>query len=97
MSLTDLDVKKISHLARLNFPENQLDKIAKELSNILQLIEHMNQEETNDIEPLSHPLETTQPLRSDVISEGNQRDHFLKNAPEAIMGLFIVPQVIENE
>ncbi len=97
MKLTHQDIKKISHLARLTFPDNQMDKIAGELNNILHLIEHLNQEDTDTIEPLAHPLEATQPLRPDLVSEHNERDLFLKNAPETDMGLYIVPQVIESE
>jgi aspartyl-tRNA(Asn)/glutamyl-tRNA(Gln) amidotransferase subunit C len=48
---------------------------------------------------LAHPIEQimaiAQPLREDVVTEHDQRDAYLKNAPAEHDGLFLVPKVIE--
>jgi aspartyl-tRNA(Asn)/glutamyl-tRNA(Gln) amidotransferase subunit C len=54
---------------------------------------------TDGIEPLAHPIEQimtiAQPLRDDVVTEQDQRDAYMKNAPAEHDGLFLVPKVIE--
>ena len=51
--------------------------------------------DTTGIEPLAHPLETTQRLRADVVTERNQRDAYQAIAPAVEEGLYLVPRVIE--
>jgi aspartyl-tRNA(Asn)/glutamyl-tRNA(Gln) amidotransferase subunit C len=50
---------------------------------------------TDGVEPLSNPLEMTQRLREDIVTEENRRDAFLANAPQTEAGLFLVPKVID--
>jgi len=50
---------------------------------------------TDGVEPLSNPLEMTQRLRDDEVTEENRRDAFLANAPQTEAGLFLVPKVID--
>jgi aspartyl-tRNA(Asn)/glutamyl-tRNA(Gln) amidotransferase subunit C len=59
------------------------------------LVEQMSQVDTSDIEPMAHPLDQSQRLRTDVVLESNQRDALQKNAPAIEDGLFLVPRVID--
>ena len=95
MSLVRDDVVRIAHLARLAVEEADIPRYARELSNILSLVEQMNQVDTTQVEPMAHPQETSQRLRADVVSECDQRELFQANAPEIEAGLYLVPQVIE--
>ena len=95
MSLTTDDVKKIAHLARLTMSEADLKKYTSQLSNILHFVEQMNQADTSHIEAIAHALDITQRLRSDEVTEKNQRDAFQKIAPKVEAGLYLVPVVIE--
>lgn len=96
MSLTPEIIKKVAHLARLNVQEQQIAPLKKDLDNILVLVGKMDKVEISGVESMAHPLDTVQPLREDVVTETSQREFFLKNAPQSYMGLFLVPQVIEN-
>ena len=96
MSLTPDDIKKIAHLARLNLSESEIALYGPQLSNILQFIEHMNQVDTSKVEPLSHPLDISQRLRPDAITESDLRDKFQRIAPQVSSGLYLVPKVIEE-
>lgn len=96
MSLTPEQVKKIAHLARLNLSESDIEIYTPQLSNILQFIEHMNQTDTNNTEPLAHPLDLTQRLRADKVSESDLRDKYQKIAPQTAAGLYLVPKVIDE-
>jgi aspartyl-tRNA(Asn)/glutamyl-tRNA(Gln) amidotransferase subunit C len=96
MSLTPEAVQKIAHLARLNLSEAELALYGPQLSRILEFIEHMNQTDTSQVEPLAHPLDLSQRLRSDQVSETDLRTKFLQIAPQTEAGLYLVPKVIEE-
>ncbi len=95
MALERSDVEKIAHLARLGLDEAEIPRTTETLNNILGLIDQMQAVDTNGIEPLAHPLEATQRLRADVVSETNQRDAYQAIAPAVENGLYLVPKVIE--
>ncbi|RRW55463.1 Asp-tRNA(Asn)/Glu-tRNA(Gln) amidotransferase subunit GatC, partial [Stutzerimonas stutzeri] len=69
MALERTEVEKIAHLARLGLSEADLPRTTETLNNILGLIDRMQAVDTTGIEPLAHPLETTQRLRADVVTE----------------------------
>jgi aspartyl-tRNA(Asn)/glutamyl-tRNA(Gln) amidotransferase subunit C len=96
MSLTPDEVKKIAHLARLNLTENDIAVYTPQLSGILNFIEHMNQVDTSKVEPLAHPLDISQRLRPDQVSEPDLRDKYQQIAPQVEAGLYLVPKVIEE-
>ncbi len=95
MTLKTEDVKNIAHLARLAISDDDVDQYAADLSNILDLVEQMNQVDTEGVQPMAHPLDAKQRLREDAISEQDQRDKFQAIAPDVENGLYRVPKVIE--
>ncbi len=95
MSLDRSDVERIAHLARLAIDENDIPEYTTNLSSILNLVDEMQQIDTQGIEPLAHPLDSVQRLRADEITELNQRDKLQAVAPQVEEGLFLVPKVIE--
>ncbi|MEE9345060.1 MAG: Asp-tRNA(Asn)/Glu-tRNA(Gln) amidotransferase subunit GatC, partial [Methylococcales bacterium] len=88
-------VIKIAHLARLSISEEETASYAKDLSSILELVEKMNTANVDGVTPMAHPLNMTQRLRIDEVTETDQRDALLANAPAAESNLFLVPKVIE--
>lgn len=95
MALERSEVEKIAHLARLGLAEADLPRTTETLNNILGLIDRMQAVDTSGVEPLAHPLETTQRLRADAVTENNQRDAYQAIAPAVEDGLYLVPRVIE--
>lgn len=93
--LDKTQVKRIAHLARLAIEEQDHDDYGRDLTNILSLVEKMNTVDTADVLPMAHPLEGTQRLRADRVTEDNQRDKLQAVAPQVEAGLYIVPKVIE--
>jgi aspartyl-tRNA(Asn)/glutamyl-tRNA(Gln) amidotransferase subunit C len=96
MSLTPEDVKKIAHLARLNLSEQDMALYTPQLSSILHFVEQLNKTDTSTVEPLAHPLDISQRLRPDAITEPNLREKFQRIAPQVEAGLYLVPKVIEE-
>ena len=95
MALEAQQVEKIAHLARLGIDADDAAEYARNLSAILAFVEQLNQADTTGVEPLAHPLEATQRLRPDVVTEQDEREKFLRNAPLTEAGLYLVPRVIE--
>ncbi|MCW2267996.1 Glutamyl-tRNA(Gln) amidotransferase subunit C [compost metagenome] len=95
MALERCDVEKIAHLARLGLNEGDLPRTTDALNSILGLVDQMQAVDTTGIEPLAHPLEASQRLRADVVTESNQRESYQAIAPATENGLYLVPKVIE--
>tara|TARA_R110002072_G_scaffold4280_8_gene30244 strand:+ start:16324 stop:16611 length:288 start_codon:yes stop_codon:yes gene_type:complete len=95
MSIGPEDIKKIAHLARLQISENEADKLCHDIGNILTLVDQLQNANTDNIEPMANPLDATQVLRADIITETNKRDELQKISPLVEDGLFLVPKVIE--
>ena len=95
MELGPEDVGYIAHLARLQIDEQEVPAYARNLSDILKLVEAMNAVDTEGVEPMAHPLDITQPLRADEVTETDRREVFQRNAPAVSDGLYLVPRVIE--
>ena len=95
MSLTSDDVKRVGKLARLGLTEAEIDETLTQLNSILELVDQMQQTDTDGVAPLAHPLELTQTLRADQVTETNHRDEYQSVAPHAEAGLYLVPRVVE--
>ncbi len=94
-TLTEKDVKKIAHLARLEISSSEISKHAQDLSKILDFVEQINAVNTDNVEPIAHPLGGIQRLRKDKVTEVDQRGLLQSNAPQVEAGLYLVPKVIE--
>jgi len=92
-TITDAEIKKITHLARLEFKQAELDTFTKDLSNILDLINQIHTVDTTNIEPMSYPQNYEQRLRPDETIEINDSNLFTKIAPELHADFYIVPSV----
>ena len=95
MSLTSDDVKRVAKLARLGLTDVETTETLVQLNSILELVDQMQQIDTDGVAPLAHPLELKQTLRADAVAERNQRDKFQAIAPQADAGLYLVPRVVE--
>ena len=81
MSLSDQELKEIAYLARINVKDESLSSLKVELEEILKLFEELNEADTSEVEAMSHPLDLSQPVRKDEVTEKNEREELLKNAP----------------
>jgi aspartyl-tRNA(Asn)/glutamyl-tRNA(Gln) amidotransferase subunit C len=95
MSLKADDVNKIAHLARLGINAEDVDNYARDLSGILELVTQLEALDTTDIQPMAHPMDQTQRLREDRVSEVDQHKLFQSLAPQVEAGLYLVPKVID--
>ena len=95
MSVTNEQVRHIAKLARIAMSDEEIERLAPELNNILGWVEQLAEVNTEGVEPLTAVIDLKLRLRDDVVNDGNIRDAILANAPEAQHGFFAVPKVIE--
>ena len=89
------DIAQLAHLARINVNDSTLEETAKNIDNILDLVNELQAVDTEGIEPMAHPMDATQRLRADDVTEANQRDALQTTAPNCENGLYLVPKVID--
>jgi aspartyl-tRNA(Asn)/glutamyl-tRNA(Gln) amidotransferase subunit C len=95
MSVDTATVKKVASLARIAISDSDAERLAPELNNILGWIEQLGEVDTSNVEPTTAVIPNTLRLREDVVTEGQQRDAVLQNAPQGEHGFFTVPKVVE--
>ena len=100
MSVDKATVAKIASLARIKMNDEELDRMAPELSQILDWVEQLGEVDTSQVEPMTAVIPNALRLRDDVVDAdpltgGGKRDAVLANAPEPEHGFFGVPKVIE--
>jgi len=95
MALTLDDVRRVARLARLRQDDTQAQSMLIELNRIFELIGQMQAVDTSAVEPMSHPRDVAQRLRSDRVTESDRRTRLLPLAPSSEAGLYLVPRVIE--
>ena len=95
MALTENDVARIAHLARIEISDSDRRAILAQLNDIFAMIEKMQKIDTKGVAPMAHPLGGSQRLREDRVTEVDMRAANMSNAPEAQDGLFLVPRVVE--
>ena len=95
MPVSTEQVRHIAKLARIAMSDDEIERLAPELNNILSWVEQLGEVNTDGVEPLTAVIDQKLRLRDDAVTEGNIRDEILANAPEAQHGFFAVPKVIE--
>ena len=95
MSITNESVQHVAELAMLSLDQPAIDRATEKLNQVLNLIDNLQGVNTDDVEPLAHPLDAIQILRADEVTKQNNRDALLSNAPESQDGQFVVPRVVE--
>lgn len=88
-------IEKIAHLSRLEFKNEDLNKIQSDLSNILDWVDKLNELDTENIEPLTSMSDNINIMREDAIEPHISHYDALKNAPKKDTDYVRVPKVIE--
>lgn len=95
MALSKHDVEYIAHLARLEVSDGEIADYVDKLSSIIDLVAKLGELDTADVLPMAHPLNMSQRLRLDEVTETNQRDLNQRNAQAVSRGFYLVPRVID--
>ena len=94
MSLSRDDVAKVALLARLQLSDDELTTMTDELSAIVDYVELLSELDTDDVEPLAHPLDVSNCFSADEPRVSLSREDALANAPKTDGEYFLVPAVL---
>ena len=95
MSLSEDDIRRIADLGRIDITDEQVLAMQGELNDIFRMIEKIRSVDTEGIAPMPNPHDGVLRRRADAVTEPEDRQENMKNAPEQAEGCFLVPQVIE--
>ena len=96
MSIDEKTVRKVAKLARIALAEERVAPMAAELNGIMAWIEQLNEVNIEGVEPMTSAVAgLSLPMRDDIVTDGDNPDCVLKNAPKAEDGFYVVPKVVE--
>ncbi|MEL7254385.1 MAG: Asp-tRNA(Asn)/Glu-tRNA(Gln) amidotransferase subunit GatC [Pseudomonadota bacterium] len=95
MSIDTQTAARVAKLARIEVDEADLPALAQEFNTILGFIEQLGEVDVEGVEPMTSVTPQRLKRREDVVSDGDQQEKVLKNAPDAREGFFAVPKVVE--
>jgi aspartyl-tRNA(Asn)/glutamyl-tRNA(Gln) amidotransferase subunit C len=95
MLINRKEVQQIAVLAKLNVSEDEIDTIVTSLDSVVEMINHINEVDTNHVKPMANPMDAVQRLRADVVTETSNKEVLLSMATNADDDYFLVPTVVE--
>jgi aspartyl-tRNA(Asn)/glutamyl-tRNA(Gln) amidotransferase subunit C len=95
MKISKNEVQKIAHLARLEIDDSQTEKMAEQLSNILQYIDKLKDVDVKGVNLSSDAAFMNNVLREDDVQPSPGPDVTLANAPQRDEDFYLVPRVVK--
>ena len=95
MALSKETIARVAKLARLELSDKEMDEMSVQLSDILTWIEQLQEVDVDGLEPMTSVVQMELKVREDVVTEGDQADAIVSNAPARRETYFVVPKVID--
>jgi aspartyl-tRNA(Asn)/glutamyl-tRNA(Gln) amidotransferase subunit C len=89
------EIADVAALARIRIADEEVAGVTARIGDILSMVAALQAVDTAGVEPMANPLDATQPLRPDEVTEGDRRAEFQAIAPAVEDGLYLVPKVID--
>ena len=84
--ISDETIEYVGILAKLELSDEEKEQAKKDMANMLDYIDTLNELDTSGVEPMSHVFPVNNVFREDVVTNGDDREEILANAPEAKEG-----------
>ena len=95
MTITDETIDYVGILAKLELSDEEKEQAKQDMSNMLEYVSKLNELDTSGVEPMSHVFPVNNVFREDVVTNGDDRDNLLANAPEQKDGCYKVPKTFD--
>ena len=95
MSVDAATVRRIAHLARIAVDDNEVEHLRGEINAILAFVEQLFEVDVEGVEPMTSVIPMKMKMRDDTVTEGDQAEAILQNAPARQDRFFTVPKVVE--
>jgi aspartyl-tRNA(Asn)/glutamyl-tRNA(Gln) amidotransferase subunit C len=96
MAISEEQVKHVANLAKLSFSQSELTDFTDQLGKIIDLVEQLEEVDTQGVAFTSNVNESINVMREDVAVPGTDREELMKNVPESENGYIKVPAIIDN-
>lgn len=94
-TISDETMEYVGILAKLELSEEEKQQAKKDMETMLDYIDKLNELDTSGVEPMSHVFPVQNVFREDVVTNGDDSEAMLKNAPEERDGSYVVPRTVE--
>jgi aspartyl-tRNA(Asn)/glutamyl-tRNA(Gln) amidotransferase subunit C len=95
MTITDETIDYVGILAKLELSDEEKEQAKKDMTNMLEYVSKLDELDTDGVEAMSHAFPVSNVFREDIVTNGDDRDNMLKNAPEKKDGCYKVPRTFE--
>ncbi|MDD6615952.1 MAG: Asp-tRNA(Asn)/Glu-tRNA(Gln) amidotransferase subunit GatC [Lachnospiraceae bacterium] len=93
--ISDETMEYVGILAKLELTDEQKQQAKKDMERMLDYIDKLNELDTSAVEPMSHVFPVHNVFREDEVTNGDDREAILANAPAQKEGAFVVPKTVE--
>lgn len=93
--ISDETIEYVGILAKLELSEEEKEQAKKDMGSMLDYIDKLNELDTTGVTPMSHVFPVNNVFRDDVVTNGDDHDKILSNAPEKKDGAFVVPKTFD--
>ena len=90
--ISDETIEYVGILAKLELNDEEKERAKKDMGDMLDYIDKLNELDTSGVEPMSHVFPVENVFREDVVTNGDTREALLSNAPQQKDGMFMVPR-----
>jgi len=95
MSVDAATVRRIARLARIAVKDDEVEHLRGELNAILAFVEQLSEVNVEGVEPMTSVTPMTMRQRPDAVTDGDDAEAVLSNAPKSDDNYYLVPKVIE--
>lgn len=95
MTITDETIEYVGILAKLELSDEEKEQAKSDMSDMLAYVSKLNELDTDSVEPMSHAFPVSNVFREDVVTNTEDREHLLANAPEQKDGCYKVPRTFD--
>ena len=93
--IDDETIEYVGILAKLELSDEEKEAAKKDMSRMLDYIDKLGELDTSGVEPMSHVFSVENVFREDVVTNGDESEKTLKNAPEEKDNMFAVPRTFD--
>ena len=94
--ISDDTIEYVGVLAKLELSGEEKEQAKKDMGRMLEYIDKLKEMDTFGVEPMSHVFPTKNIFREDVVTNGDEREKMLRNAPSTKDTMFVVPRTFHS-
>lgn len=94
--ITDETIEYVGILAKLELNEAEREAAKKDMARMLDYIDKLKELDTDHVEPMSHVFPLQNVFREDEVTNGDESEKILSNAPEEQDNMFVVPKTFDS-